>query len=277
MIIYCGELKFQNGGIDMKNIMSPKEMRELIRKGEYKNHTSGTCHGFVQGNVVILEQKYAYDFLLFCVRNKKACPILDVTDIGDFEFKKFAKESDIRFDVPKYYIYKNGVLDSEVTSVEDIYGNDFVAFLLGCSFTFEFALLDGGISLKHMDRGLNVAMYDTNIKNDKSGIFSGNMVVSMRPIKKTEVEKVIEITGKYPDVHGSPIHVGTPEDIGIKNIEKPDYGDFVEIDDDEVPVFWPCGVTSQNAVKNAKIPLVITHSPGHMFITDVKNQDLKVK
>ncbi|QZY54191.1 putative hydro-lyase [Crassaminicella profunda] len=252
----------------------PFEVRQMIRENKIQTHTSGMCHGYTQGNLVILPKNLAYDFLLFAQRNPKPCPILEVTDIGSTEFKTIAPGSNITTDIPKYRIYKKGELQGEYTHIKDFWRNDFVSFMLGCSFTFESALTEEGIEIRHITNGKNVPMYITNIQCKKSGVFSGPTVVSMRPIPYEKIVKTIQITSRYPSVHGAPIHIGDPEIIGIKDINKPDFGDPVAINPGEVPIFWACGVTPQAVAMNVKPEIMITHAPGHMFITDIKNHEL---
>ncbi len=254
---------------------APSEVRSLIRSGEITEQTSGMCGGYTQANLCILPKDLAYDFLLFCMRNPKPCPILEVGDAGSPAIKKMATNADVRTDFPKYRIWKNGVLEKEVCDISEYWRDDFVYFLIGCSFSFEAELLDAGIPVRHIEEGKNVPMFNTNIKLESAGIFGGNMVVSMRPIPHDMVVKAVNVTAAMPRVHGAPIQIGSPEQIGIENILLPDYGDSVTIKDNELPVFWPCGVTPQNAVMNSKPPIAITHAPGHMFITDVKNSSLK--
>ena len=254
--------------------MNTEEIRMKIRNGEHTGPTSGISGDKVQANLAILPKKYAFDFLLFALRNSKPVPIIEVLEDGEF-VSRYAKNSDIRTDVPLYNIYKNGELTDTVSDVKDYWQDDFVTFLIGCSFTFEQAILDAGINIKHIDEGRNVAMYKTNIETKPAGIFKGQTVVSMRPFKKTLVDEVINITSEFPDMHGGPVHVGNPEEIGISAIDQPDYGDAIDIREDEVPVFWACGVTPQNVVLNAKPEILISHAPGHMFITDINNEDYK--
>ncbi len=254
---------------------APSEVRRLIRSGEIAGQTSGMCGGYAQANLCILPKELAYDFLLFCMRNPKPCPILEVGDTGSPAIKKMAANADVRTDFPKYRIWKNGVLEKEISDISEYWRNDFVYFLIGCSFSFESELLEAGIPVRHIEEGKNVPMFNTSIKLESAGIFSGNMVVSMRPIPHDMVVKAVNVTAAMPRVHGAPIQIGNPEQIGIENILLPDYGDSVTIKDNELPVFWPCGVTPQNAVMNSKPPIAITHAPGHMFITDVKNSSLK--
>lgn len=262
----------------MKNLTlaKPFEVREYIRKGEIQKPTAGMCRGYAQGNLVVLPKELAYDFLLFAQRNPKPCPVLEVTDVGSTEFKTIAPGSNITTDIPKYRVYKKGILEGEYTDIKSFWKEDFVAFMLGCSFTFESALIEEGIGVRHIECGSNVPMYITNIKCKPAGKFFGPMVVSMRPIPLNKVVKVVQITSRYPDVHGAPVHIGDPGLIGIKDIDRPDFGDPVEIKDDEIPVFWACGVTPQAVAMKVKPEIMITHAPGHMFITDIKNHELAV-
>lgn len=255
--------------------MSPKEVRALIRDGVITHQTSGMCGGYAQANLCILPKDYAFDFLLFCMRNPKPCPVLEVGDIGSRVIRTMADGGDICRDIPKYRIWRNGVLEREVTDISAFWQENFVYFLIGCSFSFESELLEADIPVRHIEQGTNVPMFNTNIALSPAGKFHGNMVVSMRPIPDELVVKAVNVTAAMPRVHGSPIHIGSPEAIGIKDIMKPDYGDSVTINEGETPVFWACGVTPQNAVMQSKPPIAITHSPGHMFITDVKNSALK--
>jgi len=252
----------------------PVEVRKMIRNGDIQGPTAGFCRGYAQGNLVVLPKSLAYDFLLFAHRNPKPCPILEVTDVGDKKLKTIAADSDITTDIPKYRIYRKGELEGEYLEVKKYWKEDFVSFILGCSFTFESALIDEGISVRHIDSGRNVPMYITNVDCKPAGIFLGPMVVSMRPIPTDKIVKTIQITSRYPRVHGAPVHIGNPKQIGIKDIYKPDFGDAVEIKENEIPVFWACGVTPQAVAMNVKPEIMITHAPGHMYITDLKNHEL---
>lgn len=254
---------------------SPSEVRKLIRNGEIVKPTSGMCAGYAQANLVVLPKDLAYDFLLFAQRNPKPCPILEVSDVGSRTLKKIAKDCDIAKDIPKYRIYKKGELVGEYTDVSEFWQDDFVSFLIGCSFSFESEMIEAGIEIRHITEDCNVPMYMTNIECESAGIFNGKMVVSMRPIKPNQVVKAVTVTETMPKVHGTPIHIGDPSIIGIKDINNPEFGDSVTINEGEVPVFWPCGVTPQSVIMNVKPDIVITHSPGHMLITDVKNVELK--
>lgn len=257
--------------------MTPRQVRELIREGKITTHTSGMCPGYAQANLAVLPKDLAYDFLLFTQRNPKPCPILEVSDVGSRNLPFIAPGCDIAKDIPKYRIYEHGVLTGEYTDVTDFWRDDLVAFLIGCSFSFESELIDAGIEIRHNTMGRNVPMYITNIETTPAGIFHGPMTVSMRPIPYDQIVKAVTVSGALPQVHGTPVHIGDPSVIGIKDINKPDFGDPVEIRDGEVPVFWACGVTPQSVLMSVKPDFVITHAPGYMLITDVKNVDLKNK
>lgn len=252
----------------------PEQMRKLIRKEIITGPTAGMCAGYVQANLVILPKIYADDFKVFAEKNSKSCPVLEVLDEGSVHIKLISNDANIATDIPKYRIYKKGKLVEECLNIEKYWQNDFVSFLIGCSFTFESALINAGIEIRHITMGRNVPMYKTNIMCEEAGAFKGPMVVSMRPIPEDNVEEAIRITKQYPRVHGAPVHIGNPKDIGIKDLYNPDYGDSVEIKNGEVPVFWACGVTPQAAAEQAKPDIMITHVPGHMFIADIKNEQL---
>ncbi len=253
---------------------NPKEVRDLIRRGELVRPTSGLAPGYTQANLVILPKEVAFDFFLFCQRNPKPCPVLEVMEPGKYEPVLMAPGADLRVDVSLYRIYKDGKLVAEEREITSYWTSQLVCFLLGCSFTFEAALIRAGIPLRHIAEGKNVAMYETSIKAVPAGIFSGPVVVSMRPIHETKVVRSIQVTSRFPLVHGAPLHIGDPEKIGIKDIKHPEYGDYVDIMEDEVPVFWACGVTPQAVALKSRLPFMITHSPGHMFITDVLDEEL---
>lgn len=253
--------------------MQPKKVRQLIREGKIAVPTAGMCAGYAQANLVILPRKYAEDFKEFTRKNPKPCPVLEIMD-GSPLVHGMGEGANIVTDIPKYFIYKNGVKTDEVTDASPYWEDDFVGFLIGCSFSFEEALLKAGIDVRHISQGCNVPMYKSNILCESAGLFAGPVVVSMRPMTPEHAKRAKEITDRYPNVHGGPIQIGNPEEIGIKDLSRPDYGDAVEIRDGEIPVFWACGVTPQAAVENAKPPVVITHAPGHMFITDIPNDRL---
>lgn len=255
--------------------MSPAEVRALIREGTITGPTAGMAAGFAQANLAVMPREYAYDFLLFTQRNPRSCPILEVSDTGSRTLNQIAKGADIAKDIPRYRVYENGVLTGEYTDVSHLWRDDLVSFLIGCSFSFEAELLELGVPVRHIEQGCNVPMYNTNIPCAPAGMFHGNMVVSMRPLPYDKVIPAVLSTGGMPKVHGAPVHIGDPSVIGIADLAHPDYGDAVEIREGEVPVFWPCGVTPQNVIMNSRPSFVITHAPGHMFITDVKNISLK--
>ena len=253
-----------------------QEIRQQIRSHAWRGITSGVAPGHVQANLAILPKELAFDFLLFCQRNPKPCPLLEVIEPGQVEPVITSAGADIRTDATGYRIYENGIFSAEVDTIEDYWRDDLVSFLLGCSFSFEAAMVDAGIPLRHQQTGNNVAMYITNIPTTPAGIFSGPMVVSMRPIKRSQVVRAVQVTSRFPATHGAPVHIGTPHEIGIIDISKPDFGDAVEIKDDEEPVFWACGVTPQAVALNCKPPLMITHAPGKMFITNQRDTDYAV-
>jgi uncharacterized protein YcsI (UPF0317 family) len=255
-------------------VAEPREVRQQIREGKWRRPTAGLAPGFVQANLVILPRDLAFDFLLFAQRNPKPCPVIEVTDVGSPEPKLSAPGADLRTDVPRYCVYREGALAGEVTDLRSVWQDDFVSFLLGCSFTFESALLQAGVPVRHIDEGRNVPMFITNIPCAPAGVFRGPLVVTMRPIPAPLVARAVQISGRYPGVHGAPVHLGDPADIGIRDLRAPDFGDAVTIRPGEVPVFWACGVTPQAVAMQAKPPLMLTHAPGHMFITDLRNEAL---
>ena len=235
----------------------------------YDGHTAGLAPGKLQCNLAILPEAYALDFLRFCQRNPKPCPVVGVGDTGCPNLPTLGYDIDIRSDVSKYRIFRDGELNGELTNVSDVWSDDLVTVALGCSFTFENALLRNGIPVRHIETGRNVPMYRSNIDLAPAGRFSGQMVVTMRPIPENQVAQAKAISSKFPQAHGSPIAVGDPAQIGIKDLSKPDWGDAVEVKAGEIPVYWACGVTPQNVLLDAKLPICITHSPGHMLISDV--------
>ncbi len=253
--------------------MDPKEVRERIRNQEITFPTSGMAAGYAQANLVILPEEYAKDFEEFCRLNPFPCPVLEIVR-GNPMTHAMGEGGNIATDIPEYYIYRNGELTEKRRDVSDLWQEDFVGFLIGCSFSFEEALIREGIEVRHIAQGRNVPMYKTNVPTKKAGPFYGPTVCSMRPMTPENAQKAYDITVKMPNVHGAPLHMGDASEIGIQDVMKPDYGDAVDIHDGEITVFWPCGVTPQAAIENAKLPFVITHSPGHMFITSVKNSEL---
>ncbi|MEN6565074.1 MAG: putative hydro-lyase [Veillonellales bacterium] len=255
---------------------TPARIRAAIRRGEWVHPTAGMAPGFAQANMAILPKELAFEFLLFCQRNPKPCPILDVTDLGSPVPKRIAPDADIRTDLPKYRIYRYGELSEEVTDIVEYWRDDMVAFLIGCSFTFEHSLLRNSIPIRHIEESCNAAMYKTNIPCVPAGRFQGPLVVSMRPVPEKDVVRAVQVTSRFPSVHGAPVHVGNPSGIGIKDLSQPDFGDRVTVKDGEVPIFWACGVTPQAVAMEVKPDIMITHAPGYMFITDVKDENYSV-
>jgi uncharacterized protein YcsI (UPF0317 family) len=248
---------------------SPAEARTAARRGEWSGPTAGLAPGFTQANLVALPEADAFTFLRFCVRNPKPCPVLEVTDPGSPEPADVAPDADVRTDLPRYRVWRDGELAGEPTDVRDVWREDLVAFLIGCSFTFERALLADGLPVRHVEQGVNVPMYRTNKPCHPAGRFSGPLVVSMRPMTPAQAIRATQITSRFPAVHGAPVHVGDPAAIGVADLGAPDYGDSVELRPGELPVFWACGVTPQAVAAASRPELMITHAPGHMFITDV--------
>src|SRR5205823_1231619 len=252
----------------------PREIRADIRSSKLSSVTAGLGENYVQANLAVLPRDCAYDFLLFCQRNPRPCPLIEVTDVGSPEPIGVAAGADLRTDIARYRIYKDGVLADEVTDVTPYWRDDLVAFLLGCSFTFEWALLEAGIRLWHVEQGKNVAMWRTSIACRPSGVFHGPMVVSMRPIAAGELAKAVTASARFPGAHGAPIHIGDPTAIGIRGRATPVWGGPRASGPGDVPVFWACGVTPQAVALASKPPFMITPSPGHMFITDLPNSAL---
>lgn len=257
------------------HLYSASDVRAACRAGRLTEQTSGLAGRFAQANLVVLPQADAFDFLLFCKRNPRPCPVLEVTEPGNPMPIRTAPGADIRTDLPRYRVWREGQLVDEPTDISNYWRDDLVSFLIGCSFSFEAGLIAAGIPVKHIELGRNVPMYRTNVPCESAGKFHGPLVVSMRPLKPADIIRAVQITSQFPDVHGAPVHLGFPEQIGIADINRPDFGNAVPIEPDELPVFWACGVTPQAAVMAAKPEFVITHSPGCMFVTDIENESLR--
>ncbi|MDQ2083703.1 putative hydro-lyase [Xanthobacteraceae bacterium Astr-EGSB] len=258
------------------DLADPQQVRLAARAGALDQPTANLAPGFVQANMAILPREYAFDFLLFCQRNPKPCPLIGVSEVGDPVMPLLGKDCDVRSDLPRYRVWRNGDMVDETTDVKKYWRDDLVAFLIGCSFSFEEAMLADGLPVRHIQCGCNVPMYRTSIATTPAGRFSGPMVVSMRPLKPADAIRAVQITSRFPSVHGAPVHIGDPVAIGIRDIAKPDYGDAVDIAPGEVPVFWACGVTPQSVIANSKPEFCITHAPGYMLVTDLKNSTLAV-
>jgi len=248
------------------------EVRAAIRAGRYSGHTAGLGRGYLQANIVILPATMALDFMRFCQRNPKPCPLVGVSDTGDAMMRTLGRDLDIRSDVPAYNIYRDGRLERSVPDIADLWTDDMVAFALGCSFTFEHALMQAGLSLWHVEHDTTVPMFRTSIPCVPAGPFSAQMVVSMRALPEHRMDEAVALSRRYPLAHGAPVHVGDPAEIGIADITRPDWGDPAPVPEGHVPVFWACGVTPQVAIEAAAPPLCITHKPGHMLITDIPEE-----
>jgi len=253
---------------------SAAEARLRIRAGEWRRPTAGVAVGAVQANLVVVPQAVAASFAEFCARNPQPCPLLEVTEPGSAEPRRIAPGADLRTDLGRYRVYRDGRLTAELDSLVAVWQPDFVAFLLGCSFTFEAALARAGVPLRHIELGCNMAVYRTNRPTAPAGPFAGPLVVSMRPVPAALVPVAVEVTRRFPRAHGAPVHVGDPAALGIVDLARPDYGDPLPLRPGETPVFWACGVTPQAAAEAARLPLMITHAPGHMFIADLRDADL---
>jgi uncharacterized protein YcsI (UPF0317 family) len=261
--------------LETSTIRTGREARMAIRAGHLRGDTSSLAPGYVQANLAIIPGAWAYDFLKFCQRNPKPCPLLGVSETGQVAMPTLADELDIRRDVPGYRVWRDGRFSGDVGDLTDIWQGDWVTFAIGCSFSFEQALLANGVTVRNVEQDVNVSMFVTNIPTERSGPFGGPLVVTMRPMKAKDAIRAVQITSRYPKVHGAPIHFGDPAQIGIGDLSKPDYGDAVELRDGEVPVFWACGVTPQMAIQEARVPICVTHIPGHMLVTDLLNSELE--
>ncbi|HEY5166545.1 MAG TPA: putative hydro-lyase [Pseudolabrys sp.] len=250
--------------------------RLAIRAGQHRGPTSGLAPGYVQGNLAILPQRLAADFLRFCQLNPKPCPLIASSALGDWRLPALAEDLDIRTDIPRYRVWRNGELVAEPEDIREFWRDDLVSFVIGCSFSFEDALMADGIEIRHIALNRNVPMYRTSIATTEAGPFHGPMVVSMRPMRPADAIRAIQITTRFPAVHGAPVHIGKPELIGIAELAKPDYGDPVPVREDEIPVFWACGVTPQSVIATVKPDFCITHYPGSMLVTDRRNTDFAI-
>ncbi|MBQ7492616.1 MAG: putative hydro-lyase [Clostridia bacterium] len=256
------------------SIMEPRTARRIFRRDALVRPTAGMCAGYAQCNLIVLPSALAADFREFARRNPFSCPVLEESEKGSRRLKAIASDVDLARDFPKYRVWRDGVMEDEPLDVEEWWNDDLTAFLIGCSFSFEDALLQAGVPVRHIEEGKNVPMYRTSLDCVPYGAFSGKMVVSMRPMTPELAKKAREITARMPRVHGVPVHMGDPRAIGVYDLQHPDFGEMVTVREGEIPVFWPCGVTPQSVVMNVRPPFAITHAPGHMLIADVKNIDL---
>jgi uncharacterized protein YcsI (UPF0317 family) len=250
---------------------TPLALRAAIRSGRLAGQTSGQCPGFVQGNIVILPTDAAADFLRFATLNPKPCPVIGMGEPGSSALPMLGEDIDIRTDLPRYRVWRDGALVEEPTDISPHWRHDLIAFVLGCSFSFEEALIEDGLEVRHIRLGVNVPMFRTSIACAPAGRFHGPLVVTMRPYRAADAIRAVQITSRFPAVHGAPVHLGDPSLIGIGDLQTPDYGDPVPVAPDEIPVFWACGVTPQAAIAQAKLPFAITHAPGCMLVTDIRN------
>ncbi|MBI2935967.1 MAG: putative hydro-lyase [Chloroflexi bacterium] len=255
----------------------PRKVRDAIRREEWTGVTAGLAPGSVQANLVLLPKEGAYDFLLFCQRNPKPCPLLEVTDAGSPEPRLLAPGADLRCDLPRYRVFHNGQLQDEPLEITAYWRDDLVAFLLGCSFTFEQALLNAGLPVRGLEQSGTFSAFITNISCVPAGKLRGNMVVTMRPMTPGQAVQAVRVTSRFTKAHGAPVHIGDPQAIGINRLDRPDFGQPVEVRPGEVPVFWACGITPQVVAMESGIPFMITHAPGHMFITDLRDEDLALE
>jgi uncharacterized protein YcsI (UPF0317 family) len=249
-------------------------LRSRIRSGELNRHTSGMADDLVQGNLVVLPAADAHDFLLYCQRNPRPCPVISVGEAGDPTVPMLGANIDLRTDLPRYRVWKDGEMVDECESVSAVWRDDLVSFVIGCSFSFEWAMRQEGIPIRHIEQDCNVPMFRTSIQTQSAGAFGGPLVVSMRPLVAADAIRAVQITSRFPAVHGAPVHIGDPAQIGIADLSRPDYGDAVNVLPNELPVFWACGVTPQAALKRARPSFCITHAPGSMLITDLLNHQL---
>ena len=260
----------------MSNALTPSAFRRLVRSGQFTGQTAGQCPGYTQGNLAILPAAYADEFLRFCRRNPKSCPVIGMTEVGQSSVPELGPDIDLRSDVPGYCVFRDGRPAGEVANLHQLWRDDLVGFVIGCSLSFEEALVEGDVPVRHLEQGTTVPMYTTDRPNRPVGRFAGNGVVSMRPMSAAQAIRAIQITSRFPSTHGAPVHLGDPAQIGIRDIDRPDFGEPAEIRAGEIPVFWACGVTPQQAIRSAGVPFAITHQPGHMLVTDIRNSQLAV-
>ena len=257
--------------------LSPREARLLFRTGQYSGYTSSFSEGYVQGSLCILPQEYALDFATYCHRNPKAAPLIAIGAAGDPFLPMLGEDLDIRTDVPRYMVFRDGEVVEEPTDIRHVWRDDLVAFVWGCGFSFEHALMEAGVSLRDVARGDNVVMYETNIDTLPVGPFAGKLIVTMRPLVPADAIRAIQVTSRFTSVHGAPIHIGKPELIGISDLERPLFNmPPPQVRSDEIPVFWACGITARLAIHRARLPFCITHNPGSMVIADQPNTSLAI-
>lgn len=257
--------------------LTPYEARQLFRSGQYDGYTSDFCTGYIQANLGILPREYALEFATYCHRNAQACPLIAIGDVGDPMLPMLGKDLDIRTDVPRYRVYRDGEKAEEPTDIRHLWRDDLVAFVWGCGFSFEQALLEAGVQLREAARGDNVRLYRTNRDSVPAGRFGGKLIVTMRPLSPDDAVRAVQVTSRFPKVHGAPVHLGAPAELGIDDLEKPLFNlPPPQVRPDEIPVFWACGVTAKQALEAARLPFCIMHKPGSMVIADHLNSSLAI-
>ncbi|TCP54966.1 uncharacterized protein YcsI (UPF0317 family) [Tamaricihabitans halophyticus] len=254
---------------------TPAEIRAMIRDGRWTGTTTGACAGWMQANLAIVPATLAEDFHQVCRLNPQALPLLERTEPGAPDALRSAPGADLRTDLSGYHVHRDGQRVTELAEITEVWRDDLVGFLLGCSFSAEEALHAAGVRLRHLELGQGVPMYLTNVECSPSGPFAGPIVVSMRPIANSQLELARETTERLPLAHGGPVHIGDPAELGIADLDAPDWGERIALQPDETPVFWACGVTPQSLLRTAKPPFAITHAPGHMFLTDIRVADIE--
>lgn len=254
----------------------PRKIREIIRRGEWTKSTRGIGLGYTQANLAIVPMRDAFELLVFCQRNPKPCPVLEVMEKGDPEPRIVAPGADLRTDLPRYQVFRHGKLVDEVIDVRSVWRDDLVGFLIGCGLTFEAALLANDVPLRQLEERRGPTAFKSSIPCRPAGKFRGNMVVSMRPMPANKAIRAVQVTSRFPATHGAPVHIGDPSQIGIADLNKPDWGVPVTVKPGEIPVFWACGVTPQVVALEAKPEIMIAHKPGHLFVTDLRDEALTV-
>jgi uncharacterized protein YcsI (UPF0317 family) len=253
-------------------MMNSIEIRESIRSGKWEGMTVGRAGRYVQTGLVVLPKSSAYDFLVFCQRNPKPCPLLEVTDPGCPTLTKLAPGADIRYEIGSYDIWREGKLDEQVPDIKQYWKKDSVGFMLGSSLTFSQALKEA-----ECESSTGITLYNTNITCVPSGSFKGHMVVTMQTLPPEKVARAVQVTGRFQATHGAPIHIGDPEAIGITDLSKTTGNTSApSIPKGHVPLFWACSVTPQIIAQETKIDFMITHSSGHGFVTDLMDYDIAV-
>ncbi|MDP0930307.1 putative hydro-lyase [Paracoccus onubensis] len=254
--------------------MTPRSLRVACREGSFAGYTAGHAKGFVQANICILPRDWAEDFLLFCQRNPQPCPLLSRSDVGSWSLPELGEDIDIRSDVPRYHVFREGRFDAEVADITDLWRNDLVTFAMGCSFSFEEALVDAGLTLRFLDRGEVAGVYETTMRAKPAGRYDAPLLMTMRPFTPADAIRAIQITSRFPNVHGAPVHLGDPGQIGVELDNRYRGVGSGEVLPGEIPLFWACGLTPQLAVMTAKPPICITHAPSSMLFTDIRNASL---